>query len=494
MPQHQRPELRPFRQPLQRGQRRFDPASPDRIVRNVLPLAPVVRSLVWLGCLAWLASAVDASEVSDVRFGRDIRPILAEHCFACHGPDAEHREAGLRLDLRDAAIETAIDPGNASQSELLRRVTSTDPDVVMPPPDQGSPITDRETQLLAAWIDQGAPFETHWAFRPISDPQPPAVAGRTPIDRFIIARQRQLGIGYAPPATRQQLIRRATYDLCGIPPTWDEVASFVNDTSPNAFAKVIDRLLDSTAYGERWARHWLDIARYADTEGGAAIGFKRFAFSYTYRDYVIQALNQDLAFDDFIRQQLAADQLGLEPNASELAALGFLTVGMQFRSRHDTIDDQIDAVSRGLMGLTVSCARCHDHKFDPIPTEDYYALYAAFASSEPPESLPRVAGPVNPDALAEYDVELDRLRRSHRDMARDHNAVMRSRLRMQVGLYLREIAKGTGRHDTSVSFLSYRTDDIRPHILNRWIDYLADLDSNDPVFGPLVSTQRFGGG
>ncbi len=279
-------------------------------------------------------------------------------------------------------------------------------------------------------------------------------------------------------------------DLIGIPPSWEEVDSFVRDESPNAFEKVLDRLLDSPRYGERWGRHWLDIARYADTHGGSAIGFVQFPFSYSYRDYVIHALNSDVPYDRFIQEQIAADQLGLPPNDPSLAALGFLTVGMQYRNRHDIVDDQIDVVTRGLQGLTVSCARCHDHKFDAITIDDYYSLYATFASSQSPERLPVIGQPAPSAAFESYQTELEKAQTEYDDMARDQAEIMRGRLRMQVGLYLREIAKGTPEQDTSTTFLSYRTDDLRPIVLNRWRDYISRIKPTDPVFGIWVQLSQ----
>ncbi len=275
--------------------------------------------------------------------------------------------------------------------------------------------------------------------------------------------------------------------MIGLPPTWEEVEAFAADRSPQAFANVIDRLLESPRYGERWGRHWLDIARYADTHGGSAIGFKKFPFSYTYRDYVIRALNADLPYDRFVTEQLAADQLSLDENDPALAGIGFLTVGMQYRNRHDVIDDQIDVVTRGLMGLTVACARCHDHKYDAIPTADYYSLYATLASSRAPDLLPIVGQTPDSAAFRTYQSKLSDRQVNHDDMARDQTEVMRTRLRMQVGLYLRELAKGTPEQDLSATFLSYRTDDLRPLVLNRWRDYLAEMTKSDPVFGPWVS-------
>jgi len=360
-------------------------------------------------------------------------------------------------------------------------------------------------RILAAWILIGllgigsmeaalpaGMSSNHWAYRPVGNPVPPPSAdpSHTDIDRFIVAALQSSGLSLSAPSSQWDWIRRATFDLTGLPPSWEEARAFMTDTSPDAREKVLDRLLNSPRYGERWGRHWLDLARYADTHGGSAIGFTRFPFSYTYRDYVIRSFNADVPYERFVTEQIAADQLGLKENDPALAGLGFLTVGMQYRNRHDVIDDQIDVVSRGLMGLTVACARCHDHKFDAISTRDYYSLYAALAASGVPDSLPVIDSGKTNDARRDYQRELVRLQTRHDDMAAEHNEVMRGRLRMQVGLYLREIAKGVPEQDVSTEFLSYRTDDIRPLILNRWRDYLAGMPDTDPVFGPWVRLAR----
>ncbi|QDV12805.1 Planctomycete cytochrome C [Rosistilla oblonga] len=423
---------------------------------------------------------------AEVRFNEDVRPILAEHCLHCHGPDEAERQGDLRLDLESAAKEVAIVPGAPDQSLLIERLITEDADLRMPPAETGKPLSSAQVETLRQWISGGAKYQGHWAFEPIRKPEVPSVQGDalTEIDRFVVSQLEARGLQLAPVVSRPQLIRRASLDLIGLPPTWEEVQAFVNDPAADAFARVIDRLLESPRYGERWGRHWLDIARYADTHGGAAIGFKRFPFSYTYRDYVINAFNADLPYDRFVTEQLAADQLGLGENDPALAALGFLTVGMQFRNPHDVIDDQIDVVTRGLMGLTVACARCHDHKYDPIPTADYYSLYATFASSTRPGLLPTVGMPDDTPAYQAYQIELQKRQIAATNMRRDQTQVMRSRLRMQVAMYLRELAKGTPEQDLSAAFLSYRTDDLRPLVLNRWRDYLAELPANDPVFGP----------
>ncbi len=428
---------------------------------------------------------------TDVRFNDHIRPILAENCLGCHGPDGNKREGDLRLDLETEARKV-IDPNNPNGSELFQRIITPDAELRMPPPASNKKLSAEQIDTLRSWIASGAEFQGHWAFEPIVKPNLPNVDGDslTDIDRFLVAKLKARGLTFSPPIGRAQWLRRATFDLLGIPPTWEEVKEFEEDDSPLATEKVIDRLLDSPLYGQRWGRHWLDIARYADTHGGAAIGFTKFPFSYTYRDYVIRAFNDDLPYDRFIVEQLAADQIGLPPNHDSLAALGFLTVGMQFRNKHDVIDDQIDVVTRGLLGLTVACARCHDHKYDAIPTENYYALYATFAASQAPDLLPLIGVPMASEEFRRYEVELANAQAVHEDLAREQIEIMRGRLRMQVGMYLTELVKGTPEQDLSSAFLSYRTDDLRPLVTDRWREYLARLPDDDPVFGPWYQLSR----
>ncbi|MEO8270320.1 MAG: DUF1549 domain-containing protein, partial [Aureliella sp.] len=449
---------------------------------------PISRMGVRFAIPLCLAAALCGPYVSamDISFSGDVRPILAEYCVQCHGPDEPHRQADLRLDIADESTAAAIIAGDPDASEMILRLTTEDPDMRMPPPEMQKRPTPKEIDILRRWIAQGAQFEGHWSYQPIRRPEVPTTTGTSSsdIDRFIVAELEKSGLTLAPRLERRRLIRRASYDLIGLPPSLAEVEAFVNDAAPDneAFAKVIDQLLESPRYGERWGRHWLDIARYADTHGGSAIGFTRFPFSYTYRDYVIGAFNADLPYNEFVLQQLAADQLALPPNDPARAALGFLTVGMQFRSVHDLIDDQIDVVTRGLMGMTVACARCHDHKFDEIPTTDYYALYATLASSESPDELPILGRPPLTEQLQEYQGQLEKRQSIYRDMARDQMEVMRNRLRTQVGLYLTDLAKGVPEQDLSAAFLSYRTDDVRPAVLHRWRTYLNTLNEQDPVF------------
>ena len=451
-------------------------------------------------CVAIALGPVLAMPASgQIDFNSQVRPILANHCLQCHGPDAQNRQAELRLDTQSDAMQSAILAGQPDRSPLIHRIESRDPDEVMPPGHLGKPLSNQQITILKEWIAQGAKYSEHWAFEPIGDSTKllaqvtdESTAKDLPIDRFIQHSLSKAGLKLSQELSKEQWIRRVSFDLTGLPPTSEEINQLVLDTDPESIRKWIDRLLASARYGERWGKHWLDLARYADTHGGAAIGFTSFPFSYTYRDYVIGAIQQDLPLDQFILEQIAADQLDLPENDPKLAALGFLTVGMQFRNYHDTIDDRIDVITRGLMGLTVTCARCHDHKFDAIPTADYYALVAAIAPSNPPETLPVIGQAPNANAQREYEKQLTVLTDRHQQFAREQNEVMRSRLRMQVGLYLAEIAKGAVEADLATAFLSYRTDEVRPAIVNRWLKYLAELSQDDPVFHVWFQARSWG--
>lgn len=355
-----------------------------------------MRLLVLLGavaCLALRAPAVD--------YNRDIQPILAAKCFACHGPDEEKRKAGLRLDGAEGPYAvlpsgaTAVVRGNRAASALWQRIHTNDPDAQMPPPSAPKQLTEAERDLLGAWIDAGAPWEEHWSLRPVKRPAAPEVTSsgwvRNPIDRFVLAKLEALGMQPAPEADRRTLIRRLYFDLIGLPPTPEEVESFVADNAPDAYEKLVERLLALPQYGERWARHWLDVARYGETHGYDKD--KRRANAWPYRDYVIRAFNEDKPFGTFVREQIAGDVLNPE-SADGLIATGFLAAGpwdfvghveLREGTRDKDItrsldrDDMVSAVMGSFTSMTVHCARCHDHKFDPISQRDYYALQANFA-------------------------------------------------------------------------------------------------------------------
>jgi cytochrome c553 len=371
------------------------------------PLGLIAGALVAFGILANSATdraAAAAEPASPEFFETQIRPVLAANCFECHGP--KKQESDVRLDSREGMLignsdGPVIVPGDAEKSRLVKAVRRKG-EIKMPPE---KAIPEAAVEALAVWIKAGAPWpeqkvpasspstaesitasaKRHWAFQPVREPAPPAVQNsawvKSPVDAFVLARLEAAQIKPAPAADRRTLIRRATFDLIGLPPTPAEVEDFERDGSPEAFARVVDRLLASPRYGERWGRYWLDIARYADTKGYVFMEDRKYPFAYVYRDWVIQALNNDLPYDKFLIDQIAADRLPAHDDGS-LAAMGFLTVGRRFlNNRPDIIDDRLDVISRGMMGLTVTCARCHNHKFDPIPTEDYYSLYGVLASS-----------------------------------------------------------------------------------------------------------------
>lgn len=323
--------------------------------------------------------------------------------------------------------------------------------------------------------------ETHWAFISLVKPAIPVVnAGDdgTPVDAFIEQKLETKGLSLSPAADKRTLIRRLTYDLTGLPPEFEAVQAFIADESPDAYTRLVDRLLDSPAYGERWARHWLDVARYADTKGIFRRG--RYSFSHTYRDYVIQAFNDDKPYDQFIMEQLAADQLDLGEDQSALAAMGFLTLGRTFFGRKDyIIDDQIDVVTRGLQGLTVTCARCHDHKSDPIPIADYYSLHGVFASSQDPEELPVIMHPEDDDAYGQFLKEKERIEgeiEAMTDKVIDEFLVQERSL---AGVYLNAVDEGRHITDGEAFKVFAGSQGLQAEFLRLWIDYLSDEKNRD---------------
>jgi mono/diheme cytochrome c family protein len=409
--------------------------------------------------LTGAASAAPPTDAQGVEFfEKHVRPILVSKCQSCHG--VKRQQGGLRLDSRAALLKgsdngAVVSPG-APDKSLLVKAIRYDGDVQMPPK---SKLPDEAIAHLTEWVKRGAPWpdetvktdahsqsvaevrRTHWAFQPVKKPNPPVVTNpdwlKTPLDAFVLAGLEAKGLTPSPAADRRTLIRRLTLDMHGLPPTPDEVAGFENDRSPDAYARLVERLLASPRYGERWGRHWLDVARYADSKGYVFTDERRYPFAYTYRDYVIRAFNEDLPYDQFVLQQVAADQLPLGDDKRPLAALGYLTLGRRFLNNiHDIIDDRIDVTMRGLQAMTVGCARCHDHKFDPIPTRDYYSLYGVFASSIEPKDLPLIGKPEQTAELAAFETELakrkaevDKYRAEHKDELAKGNRKFRDGLR-----------------------------------------------------------------
>jgi mono/diheme cytochrome c family protein len=349
-------------------------------------------SLIGVARLAAALAAVSFSAAAavEVDFARDIQPLLARRCYACHGPDT--REAGLRLDDRAAATAKldsgsfAIVPGDVAASELVARVTSTDHDLQMPP--EGPRLTAAEVGLLKEWIRAGAEWQAHWAFRPLErPPPPPAAAAANPVDAFIEAGLSARGLARSPEADKATLLRRATYSVTGLPPTEQEMQAFLADESPAAWEKVIDRLLASPHYGEHWGRHWLDLVRYAETNSFERDGVKPHVWRY--RDYVIRAFNDDKPYHRFVLEQLAGDELP-EPSADALIATGYYRLGLwddepadRLQARYDWLDDIVSTTGQVFLGLTINCARCHDHKIDPLPQRDYYGMLAFFHNITP---------------------------------------------------------------------------------------------------------------
>lgn len=339
-----------------------------------------------------VALASQLAQGADVDFNREIQPILSDNCYQCHGPDAKARKAGLRLDTKEGAFRvrdglTAIVPKDSGKSELVKRITSTDRDFMMPPPTSNHKLTPQQIATLKRWIDEGAKWGQHWAYIPLGHPAIPQIINqkssiRNPIDAFILARLDKEGLKLSPESPREQWLRRVTLDLTGLPPTPAEIDAFLKDRAPNAYETVVDRLLRSPRYGERMATDWLDIARFADTHG---YQFDRFRPVWPYRDWVISAFNRNLPFDQFITWQLAGDLL---PNATkeQRLATAFNRLHMQneeggiveeeFRVAY--VVDRVNTFGTAFLGQTFECSRCHDHKFDPFTQKDFYSLFAFF--------------------------------------------------------------------------------------------------------------------
>jgi len=348
--------------------------------------------------LALGAAAASAAPAAPPDFLRDVRPILSSHCFKCHGPDETARKGGLRLDLREAALqsaksgEPAILPGDAAKSQLLRRIFTADEDDLMPPPAAKHPLTSAQKETLQRWIEAGAEYKPHWAFVPPKPPVLPAVNHadwpRNGLDFFALARLEKEGLQPSPRADRHTLARRAYLDLTGLPPTPAQADAFVNDPAPNAYEKLIDELLASPHYGERWARRWLDLARYADTNGYEK---DRQRSIWPYRDWVINALNADLPFDQFTIEQLAGDLL---PAATQdqIIATGFHRNTMineeggidPLEFRFHAMTDRVHVTATSWLGLTMACAQCHTHKYDPIQHGEYYQFMAFLNNADEP--------------------------------------------------------------------------------------------------------------
>ena len=377
----------------------------------------------------WSAVALPAVEPAREHldfFEKKIRPVLVERCYECHSAAAKKNKGGLTLDTRDGVLKggdagSVVAPGDPEKSKLIEAVRYKNRDLQMPPK---SPLSSEQVRDLEQWVKLGAPDprteavaqtggkraltveegRQFWAFQPLANPSVPKVGNRqsaigNPIDAFINAKLGEKKLAAAPAADKRTLIRRATFDLTGLPPAPEEVDAFLADKSPDAFAKVVDRLLASSAYGERWGRHWLDVARYADSNGlDENVAFGN---AWRYRDYVVNSFNADKPYNRFVQEQIAGDLLpaeGTPQRHEQLTALGFLSIGPKLlaepdkvKLEMDLIDEQIETLGRAFLGMTFGCARCHDHKFDPVPTADYYALAAIFKSTRTMDDLKTIA-------------------------------------------------------------------------------------------------------
>ncbi|MBO94972.1 MAG: hypothetical protein CMI32_08780, partial [Opitutales bacterium] len=340
-----------------------------------------------------------------------------------------------------------------------------------------------------AWGQKGPSIEEtrdHWAFRPIVETISPQVEGtRNPIDSFVRDKISTKNLRFSPEASKATLLRRLSFDLTGLPPTFDEVLEFERDDRPDAYERLVDKLLASPRFGERWGRHWLDVARYADTKGYLAGGAsRRYPFAYVYRDWVIRAFNEGMRYDEFVSKQLAADLMVDSPKHPDLAALGFLTVGPRFRERrHLIIDDRIDVVARGLMGMTAGCGRCHDHFYDPIPQEDYYSLYGVFDLARQPEELPVIGEPDRSSAdYKAFEKALQKMEKTVEGHLHSQWAAVRSEKGLQA--YLQVVHDGYDLSNGRLDALAAKRK-LFPKLAIRWRSYLQTKErANDRLFAP----------
>jgi mono/diheme cytochrome c family protein len=426
----------------------------------------------------WMLTGVPSAHAAQSpllpSFNRDIRPILADNCFECHGPDSAARKAGLRLDERAAALkggkseQPAIVPGGPDRSELIRRITARNADDVMPPPKSGRKLSPPQIATLRQWIQQGAKWEGHWAFEKPALPSVPKVQSpklriQNPIDAFILARLKSARLQPSPEADRATLIRRLSLDLLGLPPSPEEVETFVNDAQPDAYERLVDHLLASPHFGERWGRHWLDLARYADSDGYEKDDPRPHA--WLYRDWVIHAVNRDLPFDQFTIEQLAGDLL---PGATEAqrVATGFHRQTLinkeggvdQEEFRCKATVDRAHTTGAVWLGLTLGCAECHTHKFDPITQREFYQFYAFFNNA------------------SDRDLPLP----TEAELAAHHNATNKWQARLDE--LTAKLATAGGQSD--------RSDRRQPSATNEIASLKADLDKHrktKPVFKPTAA-------
>ena len=442
-----------------------------------------MRGVSQLACVAILAALpLPAAEPANAAefFELRVRPVLAKNCYPCH---TESRMGGLRLDVRDQALKgghsgPAIVAGDAGRSLLIQAVSYTHAKLKMPP---GGKLSDTEIANLTAWVNAGAAWpetapaasqpeyqitpeqRAFWSFQPVRNPPLPAVRNatwaKTPIDRFILAALEARGLAPVRAADKRTLIRRATFDLTGLPPTPQEVDAFLADSTPGAFAKVVERLLASPRYGERWGRYWLDVARYADDKLNSERD-EPAPNAFRYRDWVIQAFNDDMPYDLFVKAQIAGDLLPGADRAKYEAGLGFYALSPELQ------DDRVDATTRGFLGLTVACAQCHDHKYDPIPAQDYYSLLGIFNNTANREY------PLAPESVvAAYRTQKEKIDKQEKAL---DDFVVRQ------GAELAAILAGKTARFLMASRKLAAADGLDSEVLRRWEKYLAKRDKEHP--------------
>lgn len=437
-----------------------------------------------------------ADKSADDFFERSIRPVLIERCIFCHG--GEVKKGGLRLDSKKAILEggnggVIVDNVDVNKSRLIKAIKH-DGQLKMP---RDKSLSQVEIRAFEKWVALGLPWpeslniksydlnskKKHWAFIHPSETIKRLEDGINSVDNFIQKKQLENLIKGSGIAENRILMRRLKMDLHGVAPSSSEIADFDNDKSPNAYEKLVDRLLASPRYGERWARHWLDIARYADNKGYVFFEDKNYPWAWTYRDYVINALNTNLPYNQFIIEQIAADQIQLADKKS-LSAMGFLTVGGHFMGNtHDVIDDRIDVMTRGLMGLTVSCARCHDHKFDPVPTSDYYSMYGILRSSMEPMVPPLYGSEPSNEEYKRFSKELASKEKKLHEFVHGKHKELVDQARVRAGDYLFAAYKSGNQPPADDFMLLADKGDLNPAMIARWRAFLERMKrKNDPTW------------
>lgn len=484
----------------------------------------------FLICVSAVSSTVHAQEkpaASADFFESKVRPILATNCYGCH---TNSKMGGLRVDSAEALLKggnkgPALVPGDPDKSLLIQLLRHTDPKQRMP---MGMKLKDSEIAVMAEWVKAGAVWpktaatvakdtkagdkyvihpeqRNFWSFQPLKNPPVPEVKDKnwsnTPVDRFILARLEKEGIHPVPPASKRDLLRRASLDLIGLPPSAEEVQAFEKDTSKDAFAKVVDRLLASPHYGERWGRIWLDVARFGEDDYRSLDpmrrGYNPYPNAYTYRDWVIQAFNDDMPYDFFVKAQVAGDLLDEKVRHKSLPGTGFFGLGPWYYdngavevTRADERHDRVDAVTRGFLGLTVACARCHDHKYDPIPTADYYSMAGVFLNTQY-EEYPLVPKAVV-DKFTKIEEQVDTKQRLLNETQTNLSSQLSQTLALQTSNYLQGVWEVTGKSKKEMAaVVDARKLDFE--LLDRWVKYMAKPSNKYKYKEPWQAMMKRGG-